>query len=277
MTHDDLQRPVDVRRDGDFAAWFDHLADRLLNGADLLVAGQRLRLAEVEFYYHGPLHPDPFAHRDPVQVHAGRWYFHRTGGVLRGGAYKGLDLVFGEPGAHAGALIRSVVAPDGTLVNGPSKLVDHLLQRTGQRTVADLDGAIGTRLAWDPDAPLRLVPAERRAVCYATARVGLTLKRAAALHPSMPFYLLRPYRYVTEPRRIAKGKMHLALALHARGVSADDIRALTGRQPSAIRRDAKGYDAGRQALDLASYFGAALRPAALARLHGWWSTYREGA
>jgi hypothetical protein len=271
VTPGDLARPAHVRHDGDFAAWFDLLAERLLNGTDLLVAHQRLRIAETEFYYYGPLHPDPFAHRDPVQVHAGRWYFHRTGGALRGGSYKGLDLTFGEPGVYAGALIRSLVRPDGALVNGPSKCVDLLLELTGHAKVAELDAALGTRRAWDAPSPLRMVAANRDDRRYATARVGLSLKRAVP-NPSMPFYLLRPYRHLTEPRRIAKGKMHLVLALHAKGVSADEIRAVTGCTLHTFDRVASDFARGRSGLDLADHFGAALRTATLARLHGWWST-----
>ena len=63
---------------------------------------------EVEVYYHAADHPDPFAHRDPAQLHVGRWYFHRTGGTYRGGSFKGLDLAFGGSAAHAGVLIRGI-------------------------------------------------------------------------------------------------------------------------------------------------------------------------
>ncbi|MFO0929741.1 MAG: hypothetical protein U0736_22415 [Gemmataceae bacterium] len=114
------------------ARWFAAIAERLLGGSRLVVAGVAHRLTEVEFYYHGGTHLDPFAHRDPVQRHTGRWYFHRTGGTLRGGSFKGLDLTFAGADAFGGILIRGVEPEGGALIDGPSRTVDHLLHMTGQ-------------------------------------------------------------------------------------------------------------------------------------------------
>ncbi|HVK68825.1 MAG TPA: hypothetical protein VM694_30415, partial [Polyangium sp.] len=60
---------------------FRRAADVLLNHATLFIAGSPHRLTEIEFYWHGPGHEDPFAHRDPIQVDSGIWYFHRQGGT----------------------------------------------------------------------------------------------------------------------------------------------------------------------------------------------------
>lgn len=81
-------------------------------------------------YYSGGTHPDLFAHRDPVQLEDGRWYFHRTRGECRGGSFKGLDIALGDGTAYFGILIRAVAKPDGTLLDGPCVTVDHLLART---------------------------------------------------------------------------------------------------------------------------------------------------
>src|SRR5262249_44387331 len=177
----------------------------LLNRTRLVAGGVSHRLTEVEFYYHGPEHPDRFAHRDPVQVHTGRWYFHRTAGVYRSGSFKGVDLTFGTPGAHAGILFRGLEKPDGSLVDGPSLLVDHLLDATGAAEVPALDKVIGERVAWDAGNPLRLelVPDLERKEVYRSARVGLTLKKARPAAPEPQRYLLRTYRFLNEPRRIA--------------------------------------------------------------------------
>src|SRR5439155_9503840 len=102
-----------------FAPWFAAIAQRLLNEADLVVAGQRYRFAELEMYYSGGAHPDLFAHRDPIQLQDGRWYFHRTRGEYRGGSFKGLDLALGDGKSYFGILIRSVVASDALLLDGP--------------------------------------------------------------------------------------------------------------------------------------------------------------
>jgi hypothetical protein len=148
--------PALFRRPPDFAdgpaadRWFATIAEALLNLASLRVNGVPHRLSEVEAYYHGPGHEDPFAHRDPVQLNLGRWYFHRTRGTYRGGSFKGLDVAFGGPvrdvgKAYGGILLRGLEAPDGTIIDGPSLLVDHLLRTTGFASVAELDAAIGER------------------------------------------------------------------------------------------------------------------------------------
>jgi hypothetical protein len=90
-----LQRPDDFCDGGPAAAWFDRIAAELINRSNPVVNGAPHRLAEVEFYYHGAGHRDPFAHRDPLQLESGRWYFHRAGGAYRSGSFKGLDLTFG--------------------------------------------------------------------------------------------------------------------------------------------------------------------------------------
>src|SRR5579859_507484 len=129
-----LQKP-DNFEDGTIAdAWFTQITNRLLNGAHILVNNEPHRLVEIEVYYHGEAHPDPFTHRDPLQKENGRWYFHRTRGTYRGGSFKGIDLTFGDGKAFGGVLIRSIETASGTLIDGPSLCVDHLLAKTGART-----------------------------------------------------------------------------------------------------------------------------------------------
>src|SRR5438105_15665386 len=110
-------KPPDITADAQFAGWFGRVADRLLNGCDLLVDGAAYRFAELEAYYFGPGHPDPFTHRDPVQLLSGRWYFHRTRGEYRGGSFKGLDVALGDGTAMFGMLVRTVVGPDGAVID----------------------------------------------------------------------------------------------------------------------------------------------------------------
>src|SRR5438105_3572542 len=84
--HDVFHRPAK----GTVQEWLTALAGRLLNGVRLVVANEPHRLVEVEAYYHSEDHPDIFAHRDPIQLECGKWYFHRTRGVYRSGSFKGL-------------------------------------------------------------------------------------------------------------------------------------------------------------------------------------------
>jgi hypothetical protein len=269
-----MKRPSNLPADAE--GWFTSIAEQLLNGCVLMVGNQPHRFVEVEFYYHGAGHLDPFTHRDPLQLETGRWYFHRTAGVYRSGSFKGMDLSFGSGGAHGGVLIRGIEAPDGSLVDGPSLCVDHLLEKTGHRQVAALDDAIGGRLAWDSNNVLFLddAPAAGRRPLFRSARVGLSLKKARASAPGeMPRYIMKLYRYLSEPRRTAKGKTYLALALHGQGKSVDEIYQLTGCTRQAIQRYIEDYEAGRAETDFKSYFGADLSPKDLCRLHGTWAAH----
>lgn len=246
-------------------AWFAAVADRLLNHLRLHVAGRPHRLIEVEAYVHAPDHPDPFPHRHPIQSQPGQWYFHRTHGAYRGGSFKGVDVSVGGGSACGGFLLRGLETPDGTVIDGPSLLVDFLLSGTGFGTVAKLDAALGETPAWDADSPLSLRPveAEPRPILKGL-RVGLGLKRHGRAAVD---YLFRRYRYLTDPRRTKKGKPHLVLPLLADGMSAEEVNALTGCPLVAVKRYAAAFAAGR---DGEPHFGLDLSTTDLCRLYGWW-------
>ena len=267
-----FQRPADVEKPEVAAGWFTRIAERLLTGSRLMAGGQPHRFTEVELYYCGEGHPDPFTHRDPVQLTAGRWYFHRTRGTYRSGSFKGVDFTFGDGKNYAGVLIRGLAKPDGTLVDGPSLLVDYLLSKTGADTVAQLDKAIAERPAWDEENPLQLVPAkpEGESDLVRCGRVGLTLKRASGGGGEMPRYVLRPYRYLTEPRRIAKGKPLMVLGLHIQGLTQDAIREMTGCPKGSLQRYVEDFEAGRAEADFMPFFGQDLGPKELCKMYGTW-------
>ena len=252
-------------------AWFDRIAAQLLCSTRLDVAGAPHRLTEIEFYYYDARHhPDPFTHRDPVQFGIGRWYFHKTGGTYRGGSFKGIDLTFGSEGASGGVLIRGLERPDGTLVDGPSLCVDHLVAASGHTTVAALDAAIAGRLAWDISSknplPLRETEAESRTL-LSTARIGLALRRSKP-DPEGPRYVVRRYRHLSEPRRIAKGKAHAVLALHIDGTPPAQIHALTGCPLPTVTRHIADFEAGRRVPDFDAYYDLDPKPPMLGRMHG---------
>jgi hypothetical protein len=249
--------------------WFSAIATHLLNGVRLMVGTAAHRLTELEFYYHTEGHLDPFAHRDPIQRDCGRWYFHRSHGVYRNGSFKGLDVTFGGVDSFAGILIRSLETPEGKLVDGPSLCVDYLLAKTGFASVASLDQAITGRLAWDTTSPLALEwlsPSVERPT-YRSARVGLSLRRAAS-YPDMIRFLVRPYRYLTEPRRIRKGKAHLVLTLHAQQIGPEAIHQMTGCPRRTIQAYLADFEEGRSDTDVTRYYGTDLGPRDLCRLHG---------
>ena len=53
---------------------------------------------------------------------------------------------------------------------------------------------------------------------------------------STPRFVGRPYRFLTEPRGISKGKPHLVLALHRGGHVSAAIHQLTGVPKKTIDR-----------------------------------------
>ena len=266
-----LRKPADLGEPGRADAWFGQIADRLLNGTELLVGGEPHRFVEVEFYCFAAEHPDPFTHRDLLQRQCGRWYFHRVRGVYKSGSFKGLDLTFGDGVMFGGILVRGIATPDGAVIDGPSRLVDHLLARTETVSVAELDEASASAAAWESDNPLSLRwldPSETRAPLR-TARVGLALKRVSAL-AEYSRYLMRPYRFLAEPRQVRKGKPHMVLALHARGIDAETISRLTGCPKATVRRYIEDYEAGKREGDFTAYLGKNLGPKEFCRLAGTW-------
>ncbi|MCA9070861.1 MAG: hypothetical protein KDA84_18155 [Planctomycetaceae bacterium] len=238
-----------------------------MGSSRLMIGGEPHQIAELEFYLQSCHHPDPFTHCDPMQQEFGRWYFHRSGGTYRNGSFKGFDLTFGSPDAFGGIMIRSLTTPDGQLINGPSLCVDHLLRRTSTNHVAELDQAVGGRPVWDSASPIHLsVDEEPTPVkLFATARVGLSLKRNVDEQAKQ--FVLKRYRFLSEPRRIAKGRVYLVLALNAQGVAEDEICQLTGSPKRSVGRWVEQFESGRAA-DFSEFIGANLDSLALCRLHG---------
>lgn len=272
------QKPQTVTADEHFAPWFAEIARRLLNESDFVVAGQRYRFAELEMYYSGWGHSDLFSHRDPVQLEDGRWYFHRTRGEYRGGSFKGLDLALGDGASFFGILIRTVVAADGTMLDGPCVTVDHILAKNKAASVAALDGVINGRSIWDPTAPIHIVDAEkpRTAPVYPCSRVGLSLKKAKG-KPDAPKFVARPYRFLTEPEAISKGRPHLILALYRAGADASAICAATGVARKTIERYIADFDAGKAVENFDGYIGKDLSTSDLCKMLGTWHTKYGGA
>lgn len=250
--------------------WFGPAADYLLNKTKIVVGDQALRITEAEFYYFDEeTHPDYFAHRDPLQLAFGRWYFHRMDGSYKAGSFKGLDISFGDGTAFGGVLIRGLEKPDGDLIDGPSLCVDHLLATGGFAKVALMDEAIAERPVWDQESPLTLVDTDEfdAKEVYRSSRVGLTLKRSFP-GSNMPYYITRPYRFLTEPRRIKKGKIYLQMTLHREGLTPEEINKLTGSPKSSILKNIAAYDEGLALEDFSAFIRKDLKTADLARLHG---------
>jgi len=239
--------PAAGRSEAEHLAAFERLAGLLLHGVTALVAGQAYRFSELEVYWNGADHPDTFTHGDPMQREHGRWYFHRSGGQYRGGTYKGLDIAVGRPDLPAGLLIRGLVRlDDGAVIDGPCNCVDHILAVTRQPTISALVDGFDRSVDERPGSPLcvRVEPEPRRGEIYSGARVGLTLKRGVLGERAR--FLARPYRFLSEPARVRKGRLHLILGLHRQGLAPADIVRVSGSTLAQVQRHIAQYQLGSQ-------------------------------
>ena len=259
-------------------AWIDVFANvaRVLLASRLRVNDRSVDLCEIEFYLHGDDHPDPFVHRDPMQRSFGRWYFHRVGENYRGGTFKGLDITFGSDGYYGGVLIRSLRTPEGCLINGSSLCVDYLPASTGHRSVSSLATML-SRYSVDASISalsLACVDGRDQASIWQTPRVGLSLARAAHC-PQMLDYIARPYRFLSDPRGIRKGRVQLVVALHARGVDRQQIVDLVGVPPRTVDAYVSAYEDGRASNTAGPPRDAQSGPVGLCRLYGWLKTRQD--
>lgn len=248
--------------------WFIEIANKLLNHTLWMIAGTPHRLTEIEFYYRGPSHEDPFAHANPIQAEAGRWYFHMVGASFRSGTFKGLDISFGDGQSRAGILIRGIEKPDGQLIDGPSLVVDRALALCRKKTVKALDEAIGPRPMWDKSSPLHLVDnPDLGRIILATSRVGLSLRRMET-GSAKPVFLTRPYRYLTAPAAIRKGRAQTAMALHRSGCAADEIQQIMKCPRRVVATFLREHRLGVTNGTPTDFFGKQLNSRGLCRLHG---------
>lgn len=225
---------------------FHRVAALILNGVTWHIGGRPHRFTEIEVYYNGARHRDTFTHGDAMQRELGRWYFHRSGEEYRGGTYKGLDIAFGRDDVFAGILVRGAAAlADGALVDGPCMCVDRILAVTGRRSVRDLAESFDRSVDAADGSPLYVTvdEAPRAATICASPRIGLTLKRGVLAERAR--FLARPYRFLSEPARIKKGRLHTALGLHRDGHTAAQIAALTGMTAAQIDKYVRAYEAGK--------------------------------
>ncbi|MDJ0733350.1 MAG: hypothetical protein QNJ47_04560 [Nostocaceae cyanobacterium] len=271
-----LQKPNNLSKIGSTENWFSLIAQELLNNYNLIAKNEKYRLVEIEFYCYAQEHPDVFSHQDKLQQEFGRWYFHRHGGKYKGGSFKGLDLTFGDTTMYCSILIRTIEKADGSLICGPSLCVDNLLAATESENVSQLDEKIACRIAWDEENIIYLQKTKtenfknyQNHQIFSSARVGLSLKKAK-LSSTMPWYILRPYRYLREPKLISKGKVYLVLALHYQGISPEKIHQIIGSPKHSISKYIADFEEGRKEDDFSPYIGIDLNTEKLCKLHGTW-------
>jgi len=88
-------------------------------------------------------------------------------------------------------------------------------------------------------------------------------------------YIARPYRFLSDPRGIRKGRVQLLVALHARGVGRQQIVDLVGVPPRTVDAYVSAYEDGRASNTAGPPREAQSGPLGLCRLYGWLKTRQD--
>jgi hypothetical protein len=225
---------------------FRSLAEALLCHTSLVIGNTPYEILEVEAYYHSPLFPDPFTHKNVRQLVPDQWYLHRKGEGLKNGNYKGLDLTFGGSGAWGGFLLRAIRPIGGEAIDGPCLLVNEVMAKLSVPHIRELALVVESKGASDPKNQLRLVEKDSKTQVPFTAspRVGLTLKDDP-LELRLK-YLARFYRFRREPALTREDRNTIFLALIQQGLSLEDAAASAGVRGSNAQKYLESFKRGRE-------------------------------
>jgi hypothetical protein len=240
-----------------------------------------------------------------------RRYFHRAptrssnpnrkvtvGGGYRGGSRKGLDLSIGgpivsphfestnveSPFLRGGILLRTLRrSSDGTVISGPSLLVDEILRLSKVSNISELvEQRWGRNTAAFPPSSasgnasstsLHIRPREstKKPIIYRSSRVGLDLSNpSATASPTDPrvIYISKPYRYFIHPHLLtSNGRGHTFLGIHRACLDSDqsssdddilkEIIRLSGLKETTAAKYLADYNGGLQRGALGSFIGSA--------------------
>lgn len=169
------------------------------------------------------------------------WYFHKMGKNYKCASYKGLDISFGRQSQkmYGGILLRTLQDVDTLAFHeGSCNLVKEIFKVSGAAEVKDfislnknftktdilktLDYSEIKDFRKEEDTnAITLVEFEgeksgvwNTRTIYKSPRVGLTLKRDA---PEKEYFLMRNYRFCSNPEAIKKCKSQIYLGLIGQG------------------------------------------------------------
>ena len=255
-----------IPRSDDLDAWkahFESVARFLLLECTLVIDHcNYFRINEIEFYYHGELHPDVFTHQHPNQRSTGTWYFHSSGASYRGGTFKGLDLTCGLPGSDhaAGILLRGMIREDSPghlasptqIIQGSCLLVDQILKVAEIESIKEfVDERLDSNLSvFDTSSPLHLIrhARPRSDEVYRSSRVGLFLKKKDVPMSEQHRFVAQPYRFVTAPLTVAKGRAQLFAGI-AMDKSVTEASKLVKGTPALLSKYRAAYETALKTRD----------------------------
>ena len=243
---------------------FNSFAKELINGSQLVVNEDLFRIIEVEFYLYNDSVKDVFTHCSEYQAQLGKWYFHRIGNSFKNGSFKGLDITFGGEGSYGGILIRSLQRNDGSVINGPSLVVDEILKSTNS-SIKDLDDSLSDFCVNDIKSKLfiKAISNTLEDKLYHSPRVGLSLKKVSSSD-----YVSKNFRFLVKPKLVKKGRVHLIIALHKQDYTVGEINKLTASPVKTIEKYINFYTEGAS-MTLDSFDGIKLGSKEICHLHGF--------
>lgn len=243
-----------------FKEHFDEIAQELLNLCVLNVNDKEMRICEIEFYLKSEHHDDIFAHCNEKQKENQTWYFHRTrdGTSYRGGTYKGLDITFGGNG-FGGIIIRAI-SDDNTYIDGPCKVVDYILKECQVEDVKTLDSNLDN--VFDKNL-IYIKPKDLdEKEIYTSARFGLKFKQK-----EQSDFILLPYRYMSFPNKVRKGRQHLVLEMFLNGYSEQEIVKITGINKNVLSRYINDMKTGTE-IDISEFIDTSMKVRDFSRFYG---------
>jgi hypothetical protein len=250
--------PSKMTKSEEFTNTFNNIADQLMKEYLISIKDKKYYLAELEFYLNDVNHPDIFTHSDETQLTCGQWYFHRTGQSYKGGSFKGLDITFSTRG-HAGILIRAIKnMEDGTYIEGPCNVVNTILKEYNVDNVADFVSREDFNIEVHIKGPICIEPLTEiiDKSIITSGRFGLVLRNDNQVE-----YVLKPYRYMSFPSYVRKGRQHLVLELYYKGNNSKKISEITGCSASQINKWIKQYEAVTPSTKPSSYYAKKLTAA----------------
>ena len=186
---------------------FEKIANMILNNCYLVIGKSYYRICEIEMYLMSSKHKDRYVHCSDDQKQYQIFYFHKfPNGSFKGGTFKGCDLAFGneKDNIFFGILLRSICNKDtDEFIGGPCKVVNEMLEKTNYNHLKELTKNNPNLSIFNKKGSIRIEadPSIKDKEMFKGPRIGLSDK--------YPDFKLRHYRYLTDYKRVKKGKKSL--------------------------------------------------------------------
>jgi TusA-related sulfurtransferase len=156
---------------------------------------------------------------------------------------------------------------DGKIIDGPCLSVNHILSLNGTDNIPDF--VKGFDFNATAKSKLYIKPKEDmpKRELVKSARVGLAMKKK---EESQTLYVMKPYRYISLPAKIKKGKIHMCLALHIEGKTTQQIQKITGAKIDSINGWIKLFNQGAKK-KVKDFLGVTLDNDQIAQTIGAWA------